>query len=215
MTDPRIRTIQARRGGPHTRGAVSLALVLAALVAAVLLSPIGSDAGGDSSDPIPTIAPSRLSQTDQRLLESGRSAPGVGEPTPEIAFITFDGTPIELHERTRPVVLVFLGSPCRECEGELSKLAVVAAISSQDAWIAALAAPAVGDDVQRAYADAGATDLLFGGIDEGGDIARSFGVKRTPATVVLNSSRQIAAVWQRSIPASVVTELVRSLVVAG
>lgn len=190
-------------------------LVLGALVAAVLLAPIGSQDAGTTSDAIPTIAPSSLTRGDGRLLEVGRSAPGVGEPTPEIAFLTFDGAPIELHQRTRPVVLLFLGPPCTDCEAELSKLAVVAVTSSQEAWIAALAAPVASDDVQTAYDNAGATGLVYAGTDEGGDIARSFGVERTPATVVLDGDMRIAAVWQRSIPASVATELLRTLVGGG
>ena len=192
-----------------------MVVVLGALIAAVVIAPIGSQDSGQGAADIPTIAPSRLTRGDQRLLEAGRSAPGVGEPTPEIVFLTFDGTSIEMHGRTRPVVLLFLGSPCTDCEAELSKLAVVAVTSSQDAWIAALAAPAVSDDAQGAYDDAGAAGLVYAGTDEGGSIARSFDVQRTPATVVLDGNMRIAAVWQRSVPASVVTEFLRTLITQG
>jgi thiol-disulfide isomerase/thioredoxin len=183
-----------------------------ALTGAVLASPIGKDITvGADAGPAPTAEPTQLRPSDQRLLAVGRTAPQVGRSSPAVSFLTFGGTRVELHNRTRPVVLMFLGSPCSDCQTELEKLAATAAILYDEAWIGLLAAPAVGDDVQNLVVESGGTDLYFAGTDDNGAIARSFDIERTPATVVLDTNHNIAAVWQRSIPAGAMTQLVKSL----
>lgn len=172
-------------------------------------------AGGDAAAPDPTEAPSKLTPSDQRVLELGRTAPLVGEPSPRIAFNTFDGTHVELHERTRPVVLVLLDAPCTYCDEELSKVAVVATILFDEAWTAVVSSPAAREDVRRSVEDVGVAELAFAGVDEDGTIASAFEIERTPATVVMDGSNRIAAIWQRSIPATVVMQFVRTLSGSG
>lgn len=198
---------------PRTRRFVRLLVVVGGLAGAVMLAPIGTDVTAESTDPIveETPAPSKLSEADRRTLELGLAAEGVGRPSPEIAFNTFDGTPVELHGRTRPVVLLFLDDPCTECDSELGRLAVAATILFDEAWTAVLSSPVSADDVRTAVAEAGAAELIFAGTDEGDGIARSFGVERTPATIVVDGEGRVAAVWQRPIPAAVVIEVVRGL----
>lgn len=188
-----------------------LVVVVGALLAAVLLAPIGADPfAEDAATPEPTAGPSDLSAADQRTLELGRTAPEVGRRSPAIVFNTFDGTHVELHKRTRPVVLVLLDSPCTFCDEELGKVAVMGTILYDEAWTAVVGTPASEEDVRRAVEDAGAAELAFAGADDG-SIVEDLNIERTPAVVVLDSSNRIAAMWQRSVPAAVVLELVRTL----
>jgi hypothetical protein len=134
----------------------------------------------------------------------------VGRESPSISFNTFDGTRVELHNRTRPVVLVLLDSPCTYCDEELGKVAVMGTILFDEAWTAVVGTPAAEEEVRRAVSDAGAAELAFAGADDG-TIVGSLNIERTPATVVLDSDNRIAAMWQRSVPAAVVLDLVRTL----
>jgi thiol-disulfide isomerase/thioredoxin len=188
-----------------------LLVVVGGLVAAVVVAPIGTDVAPDGSAPDPTPAPARLSPADARLAASGREAPIVGRASPAVEFFSFDGAPVSLHDRNRPVVLLFLGPPCRDCEAELSKAAVVATILFEEAWVGILASPGAAATVQRAVSDAGAGDLVLAGVDEGDAIARGFDVSRMPYTIVLDADARVAAAWPRSVPATVILDVVRGL----
>lgn len=192
------------------RSVVRGALVLGALAAAVWIAPVGKEAPVADTSPTDVPKAPALRADERRLLETGRASPLVGKPTPEIAFTTFDGAPIELHGRTRPVVLMFFGDPCVECDAEMGKLAVLSTVLFDEIWSAALASEGV-PEIERAYTDAGAAELMYGGPDAGGAIARAFGVDRFPATVVVDADAKVAAVWKGAIPAAIALNLIEDL----
>lgn len=166
-------------GGRWRLGALSLIAVVAVVVGMLAF-------GGEEEPSIPTL-PSGL--------QPSSGAPRQGEPAPDFAVTTFDGSRFSLSEHLandgRPVMLNLWASWCPPCRAEMPVFDRVAA-DRDDVLIVGVA---VDDALAPAEAFAGEVGVRYPlAFDADGSVAAAYPTPGLPATFTISSDGRVVSI---------------------
>jgi cytochrome c biogenesis protein CcmG/thiol:disulfide interchange protein DsbE len=100
---------------------LGLFVIAVAAVAAIALTQPGTTAVATTS-PGPSTAtaiPSEAAGAALPAYAAGADDPAIGQPIPEVAGTSFDGTPVTIKADGRPKLIVFLAHWCPHCQREV------------------------------------------------------------------------------------------------
>jgi thiol-disulfide isomerase/thioredoxin len=135
--------------------------------------------------------------------------PVIGEDAPDFSFVLADDQGTSLADLTgKPVVINFWATWCGPCRQEMPDLV---ALHEENPDLIVLAVNLQEDLAQvRPFAEEFAMTMPVI-LDTDGNIGRAYGVRGLPATLFINSDRQIASRWDGMLTAELLADRVATL----
>lgn len=187
------------------------AVIVAALIAAIVLSMGGEDDGNLQNYGEPAVTGAELP-----VLADPVSDPAVGTPIPSVAGAGFDGTPVVIGPESGPAAIMFLAHWCPHCQDE---------VKAVSAWLAAGGLPegadvyavVTGTDPARtnyppsAWLEREGLDVPVVVDDAANTVARAFGLPAFPYWVFVDADGNVAVRVSGSAPIEGIEGTLRAL----